>query len=158
VRDEAIVCTPEDAYRCFMGSELDLLVIGNAVLRKEDQLPRLPGDAASGDAFVPARLLACLRPPNSTDGGAIERIEGGFRVPPLGKTYPDQNGVPSLLSGIDVSKDKITPKVKEFYEENPFPSYEGLQDFGDLVHRGQKTPFARALLEAVGYNKLVLEC
>src|SRR4029079_1206393 len=56
------------------------------------------------------------------------------------------------------SKDKITPKVKEFYEENPFPSYEGLQDFGDLVHRGQQTPFARELLEAVGYNKLVLEC
>ena len=37
IRDEPIVCSPEDAYRCFMGTELDMLVIGNAVLRKEDQ-------------------------------------------------------------------------------------------------------------------------
>jgi len=37
VRGEPIVCTPEDAFRCFMGTELDLLVVGNCVLRKEDQ-------------------------------------------------------------------------------------------------------------------------
>jgi len=37
VRGEPIVCTPEDAFRCFMGTELDLLVVGNCVLRKEQQ-------------------------------------------------------------------------------------------------------------------------
>ena len=37
VRGEPIVCTPEDAFRCFMGTELDLLVVGNCMLRKEDQ-------------------------------------------------------------------------------------------------------------------------
>ncbi|MGQ0663475.1 MAG: carbamoyltransferase family protein [Pseudomonadota bacterium] len=37
VRDEPIVCTPEDAWRCFMATELDLLVLGNFVARKEDQ-------------------------------------------------------------------------------------------------------------------------
>src|SRR5262249_24408086 len=42
VRDEAIVCTPDDAYRCFMATEMDVLVIGNTILRKEDQLPRAP--------------------------------------------------------------------------------------------------------------------
>ncbi len=41
VRGEPIVCTPEDAFRCFMGSEIDLLVIGNCLLRKEDQDPAL---------------------------------------------------------------------------------------------------------------------
>jgi len=41
VRSEPIVCTPEDAFRCFMGTELDLLVVGNSVLRKEDQDPAL---------------------------------------------------------------------------------------------------------------------
>ena len=41
VRGEPIVCTPEDAFRCMMGSEIDMLVIGNAVLRKEDQNPAL---------------------------------------------------------------------------------------------------------------------
>ena len=37
VRGEPIVCTPEDAFKCFMGTELDLLVVGNCVLRKEQQ-------------------------------------------------------------------------------------------------------------------------
>jgi carbamoyltransferase len=37
IRGEPIVCTPSDAFRCFMGTELDLLVIGNCVLRKSLQ-------------------------------------------------------------------------------------------------------------------------
>ncbi len=37
VRDEPIVCTPEDAYRCFMGTEMDLLVLDNVLLRKAEQ-------------------------------------------------------------------------------------------------------------------------
>jgi len=44
VRGEPIVCTPEDAFRCFMGTELDLLVIGNCVLRKGEQDPALRRD------------------------------------------------------------------------------------------------------------------
>jgi carbamoyltransferase len=41
VRSEPIVCTPEDAFRCFMGTEIDLLVIGNSVLHKDAQDPAL---------------------------------------------------------------------------------------------------------------------
>jgi carbamoyltransferase len=41
VRSEPIVCTPEDAFRCFMGTQLDLLVVGNSILRKRDQDPTL---------------------------------------------------------------------------------------------------------------------
>jgi carbamoyltransferase len=37
VRGEPIVCTPEDAYRCFMRTEMDYLVIENIMLRKVDQ-------------------------------------------------------------------------------------------------------------------------
>jgi len=37
VRGEPIVCTPEDAYRCFMRTEMDYLVIGNRILDKNDQ-------------------------------------------------------------------------------------------------------------------------
>jgi carbamoyltransferase len=37
VRGEPIVCTPEDAYRCFMRTEMDYLVVGNYVLDKRDQ-------------------------------------------------------------------------------------------------------------------------
>ena len=41
VRGEPIVCTPQDAFRCFMGTEIDCLAIGNCFLRKEDQEPSL---------------------------------------------------------------------------------------------------------------------
>ena len=44
VRGEPIVCTPEDAFRCFMGNELDLLVVGNCLLRKTEQDPALKID------------------------------------------------------------------------------------------------------------------
>ena len=37
VRGEPIVCAPEDAFRCFMGSEIETLIIGNCILRKEAQ-------------------------------------------------------------------------------------------------------------------------
>ncbi len=37
VRGEPIVCTPEDAFKCFMGTELDLLVIGNCIVKKDKQ-------------------------------------------------------------------------------------------------------------------------
>jgi carbamoyltransferase len=40
VRGEPIVCTPEDAYRCFMRTEMDVLVLENQLLLKEEQPPR----------------------------------------------------------------------------------------------------------------------
>ena len=42
VRGEPIVCTPEDAYRCFMFTHMDVLVMGRQIFLKEEQ-PDLPG-------------------------------------------------------------------------------------------------------------------
>ncbi|MER8651501.1 carbamoyltransferase [Mesorhizobium sp. M1121] len=47
VRGEPIVCTPEDAFRCFMGTEIELLVVGNSLLRKEAQSRALMEDYRS---------------------------------------------------------------------------------------------------------------
>ncbi|WP_019016072.1 carbamoyltransferase family protein [Elioraea tepidiphila] len=41
VRGEPIVCTPEDAFRCFMGTEIDALAVGRCLLRREEQNPAL---------------------------------------------------------------------------------------------------------------------
>jgi len=43
VRGEPIVCTPEDAYRCFMRTDMDYLVIGDYLLDKEEQAPKNGG-------------------------------------------------------------------------------------------------------------------
>jgi carbamoyltransferase len=45
VRGEPIVCTPDDAYRCFMRTEMDFLVVGDYLLDKKEQ-PKL---AETGD-------------------------------------------------------------------------------------------------------------
>jgi len=47
VRGEPIVCAPEDAFRCFMANELDLLVVGNCMLHKDDQNSGLKQDYSS---------------------------------------------------------------------------------------------------------------
>lgn len=49
VRGEPIVCAPRDAFRCFMGTAIDMLIVGNCVLLKEDQDPNLKLDYK--DAF-----------------------------------------------------------------------------------------------------------
>lgn len=41
VRGEPIVCTPGDAFRCFMGTAIDMLVVGDCVLWKKEQDPEL---------------------------------------------------------------------------------------------------------------------
>ena len=43
VRGEPIVCTPQDAYRCFMRTEMDILVLQNQILFKDDQ-PKVERD------------------------------------------------------------------------------------------------------------------
>ena len=41
MRGEPIVCTPEDGFRCFMGTGFEILAAGNCLLRKEAQNPIL---------------------------------------------------------------------------------------------------------------------
>jgi len=51
VRGEPLVCTPEDAFRCFMGTEIEALAVGNCFLCKEAQRPELKGSYEN--AFAP---------------------------------------------------------------------------------------------------------
>ncbi|MBI1357718.1 MAG: hypothetical protein GC160_25530 [Acidobacteria bacterium] len=50
VRGEPIVCTPEDAYRCFMRTEMDLLVCGDFLIEKQAQ-PQTAKDTAWQEEF-----------------------------------------------------------------------------------------------------------
>ena len=47
VRGEPIVCTPEDAFRCFMGTNIEALAVGNCLLAKENQDAKLAHDYKS---------------------------------------------------------------------------------------------------------------
>jgi carbamoyltransferase len=50
IRGEPIVCTPEDAFRCFMGTEMETLIIGNCVLKKSEQPKHLVRDYRASTA------------------------------------------------------------------------------------------------------------
>jgi carbamoyltransferase len=51
VRGEPIVCTPEDAFRCFMRTDMDALVLENFILSKDEQAP-VAADASWKTEFV----------------------------------------------------------------------------------------------------------
>jgi SAM-dependent methyltransferase len=101
------------------------------------------------------RILACLADPA---GGPLERTRDGFLNTRTGTMYPDVRGVPSLYAPSEGDGADVASRIRAFYEENPFPNYDGVEDIGDLVNKGVKNPFSAQLLDAIGHNKLVLEC
>ena len=106
--------------------------------------------------LVSDRILDCLKAPGGSDDQNLELTENGFHCPATGESYPHIGGVPSLYSPPE--GEDITERVKSFYEEHPFPNYEGLEEFGELVSKGSQNAFSSNLLKAIGYNKTVLEC
>ena len=87
VRGEPIVCTPEDAFRCFMGTEIEVLVAGNCVLAE--------GAAGSGqEARLQGRLRARLSRVTSPARAKIDRRRKSCFVrdassPVAGPPYPE---------------------------------------------------------------------
>ena len=120
----------------------------------------MPGSSAA-HPVPPAfsdRILACLKAPGGTDDDALALADDGLVCRRTGQCYPFVERVPSLFAADDSEGREVTQRVKSFYEAHPFPSYEGLEEFADLVNKGLQNPFSARLLDAIGYNKLVLEC
>ncbi len=118
----------------------------------------VPMDNSEPSPAFPERLLACLKAPGKPDSHVLETVDGGMRDSVTGDIYPFVHGVPSLMPGSVGARDAKIGVVRDFYEANPFPSYEGLEEFGELVAKGSANPFSAQLLDAIGFNKLVLEC
>ena len=118
----------------------------------------MPRDNGTAPSAFSDRLLACLKAPGGTDADTLALDGDSLRCPRTGRVFPFANGVPSLFVGTAGDGKPVTEKVKSFYEEHPFPSYEGLEEFGELVAKGSQNPFSARLLDAIGYNKTVLEC
>jgi 2-polyprenyl-3-methyl-5-hydroxy-6-metoxy-1,4-benzoquinol methylase len=104
------------------------------------------------------RILDCLKAPGHGDDCRLEQVDEGLRCVETGELYPSIRGIPSLYAPAPDEAREVTERVRSFYEENPFPSYEGVEEFGELVSKGQRNPFTRRLLRSIGYNKKILEC
>ena len=75
VRGEPIVCTPADAFRCFMGTDVDCLAVGNCFLRKEAQNPLLKRDDVVRSSWIDGQGngredgTPGVYPPSKNNGG-----------------------------------------------------------------------------------------
>ena len=73
--------------------------------------------------------------------------------------FPVQDGIPLLFCHDKTAAHPgdVTDIVKSFYEESPFPDYDGFENAGDLIQRAQKAPFTRLLNKQIPFNVRVLE-
>lgn len=104
------------------------------------------------------RILQCLKAPGGSDRDDLKLRPEGLYCPTTEQIFPIIGGIPSLYVPAAWETGDVTAKVRSFYETHPFPSYEGLEEFGELVAKGLSNSFSRDLLAAVGYNKTILEC
>jgi carbamoyltransferase len=97
VRDEPIVCSPQDAYRCFMKTEMDMLVLENCILWKGEQAP----------VAAQVEPLAPVRPRDDAQVRRLKRFFAEFLVPAA--TALRQRGVLLLVLEAD-------PQAQTYYE------------------------------------------
>ena len=118
----------------------------------------IEGVHSNVDAMFSPKILNCLKRPGGTDDDHLELIHDGLRCVKTREVFPYIDDVPSLYVPLEGGGEDVTSRIKSFYEEHPFPSYEGLEEYGELVTKGNNNPFSVGLLKAIGQNRLVLEC
>ena len=106
----------------------------------------------TGSAPYSDRILACLKAPGGTNEDGLKIVDGGLRSIKTGEIFPDRDGIPFLYKPSAGDTASVTDMMRSFYEEHPFPSYEGMEEFGALANKGWTNPFSRELLDAIGYR------
>lgn len=76
------------------------------------------------------------------------------------QTFPIINNIPRLFwsNEWDPSKRDVTEKIKEFYEETPFPDYDDYDNVGSLIEKSRQGIFAKLLDDQIPYGTHILEC
>jgi SAM-dependent methyltransferase len=101
-------------------------------------------------------LAEILQDPLTGEG--IAPLGSGFARRESGTPIPMTDGIPSLFAPNDASfKGDVTELVKSFYEETPFPNYDGFDSRASLVEKARKGVFAALLDEQLPEGALVLE-
>jgi SAM-dependent methyltransferase len=150
---EPIVNTPEEAYRAFMQSEMDMLVLENFVLEKDAQRMGVHPMATDGHIHPDSPWADPLT-------GDPLLVKSGEALNPVTRTrYPVEDGIPRLFVPNDASTftEDITETVKAFYEETPFPNYEDLDNPRALLEKARTSLFARLLNDQIPYDARVVE-
>jgi carbamoyltransferase len=152
---EPIVSTPGEAYRAFMQSEMDVLVLEDVVLHKRVQPLGLRAWAPAGVSTPPADSPWA----DPVTGDPLVVTVRGARNPRTGHEYPVEEGIPRLFVPNDGEADgrDVTEIVRQFYETTPFPNYDDLDSARALLEKARAGLFARLLNEQIPYDAAVLE-
>jgi len=110
------------------------------------------------ELLIPEQIISMLKAPGQANDTDLEISSDALRCTQTGNSYEFVDGVPSLLASTREATGDIGTRVHAFYEENPFPNYESIDDFGDLVSKGYSSSFSNELLREIGSNKCILEC
>ena len=152
---EPIVCTPQEAYRTFMSSDIDALCMGHFLLEKRSQKAWL--GVGKEQRRTEAVLRDVLASPCCQSG--MEGSDEGFTCTKCGRRFPVEEGIPRLFwphESIGSDSD-VTERVKAFYEETPFPNYQDHESVRSLIEKSRRGRYAQMLDEAIPYNTTVLE-
>ena len=88
--------------------------------------------------------------------GTLRFVHANLLCPLCNQSFGFDNGIPCLFWPTSIEKD-VSLLVKEFYEKNPFPSYDALDTTDRLVELSRKGIFARLLDNQISRTWLVLE-
>ena len=151
---EPIVLAPEHAYHTFMQSEMDVLVLEDYVLYKDEQPLGMSTWAGANGSSQPEMPWA---DPLSREPLVMTRQAASN--PATGRTYPVEEGIPRLFVPTvgESNGHDVTEMVKQFYEETPFPNYDDLDSSRALLEKAREGKFARLLNEQIPYDARVVE-
>jgi carbamoyltransferase len=147
---DPIVCTPADAYRTFMSSDIDALCVGHFLLRKTAQPAWVGGEGV--EPFLDLLASPCCRAP-------LARHDAALRCSACRRDFRIEDGIPQLFwphESIGDATD-VTEVVKAFYEDSPFPNYDDHDTIRSLIDKSRRGGYARRLNDAIPYNSAVLE-
>ena len=151
---EPIVQNPDEAYHTFMQSALDVLVLGDVILRKERQPLGLQLRGAPPDASAGASPWA-----DPLTGDPLVITSGAATNPATGVAYPIEEGIARLFVPNDATAfpGDVTDIVKQFYEKTPFPNYDDIDTPRALMEKARAGMFARLLNEQIPYDARIVE-
>jgi len=158
---EPIVCSPRDAYQTFMSSDIDVLCLGQFVLRKTTQ----PGAIGTSNGSVPSETIAPARDfledlwLSPCCRAELKRVDGAPVCSKCDHHFPETDGIPQLFWPHEKfqADGDVTDTVKAFYEETPFPNYDDHDSVRSLIDKSRAGIYAKSLDEAIPYNTNVLE-
>lgn len=95
----------------------------------------------------------------SCGGGNLRISESFVQCLQCQKIYPITDGIPQLFTEHSVrsSGENVIYEIKEFYEQYPFPNYDGVEGVPDLMSKAAKSLFADSLNRQISFNTRILE-